>query len=203
MLSELWNNITSVDFWTSLFERFGSYGPIVPILLAAVESLIPPLPLVAIVAINVAGHGIFFGFLYSWIGTCIGCTLAFFFFRLLFMKLFVSFTDKHPKIGKARIWVEHTNIATLFVLALLPFTPSAFLNFAFGISEISPKKYLPTIYAAKLIMIGLLAAIGQSFVSAMHDPKMIILGILLLILTYFVSKKVTSHSMSKHENADK
>ena len=192
MLQELWNNLTSVDYWLDLLDKFQQLGPVVPIAMAAIESLIPPLPLVAIVLMNVAAHGPFWGFLYSWMGTCIGCTIVFFFYRLLFMRLFVRFSEKHPKILKARQWVEQTSIPTLFLLALLPFTPSAFLNFAFGLSEISPKKYLLTLYGAKLIMIGLLAAIGQSFVLALRNPWTLLIGVGLLIVTYIISRKMAN-----------
>ncbi|MCR5768695.1 MAG: VTT domain-containing protein [Lachnospiraceae bacterium] len=203
MLREIWETATSLDFWLKLFEGFKNLGPIAPIVLAAIESLIPPLPLVAIVAINIASHGPFLGFLYSWIGTCLGCTIAFFFFRLFFMKLFVRFTEKHPKALKARRWVESTTVATLFVLVLFPFTPSAFVNFAFGISDFPAKKYLPTIYTSKLVMIGLLAAIGQSFVSAFKNPWMILVGVALLVLTYIVSRKVTKKKIGSAMDDEK
>ena len=203
MLREIWETATSLDFWLKLFEGFKNLGPIAPIALAAIESLIPPLPLVAIVAINIASHGPFLGFLYSWIGTCLGCTIAFFIFRLVFMKLFVRFTEKHPKALKARRWVESTTVATLFVLVLFPFTPSAFVNFAFGISDFPAKKYLPTIYTSKLVMIGLLAAIGQSFVSAFKNPWMILVGVALLVLTYIVSRKVTKKKIGSAMDDEK
>ena len=203
MLREIWETATSLDFWFKLFESFKNLGPIAPIALAAIESLIPPLLLVAIVAINIASHGPFLGFLYSWIGTCLGCTIAFFFFRLVFMKLFVRFTEKHPKALKARRWVESTTVATLFVLVLFPFTPSAFVNFAFGISDFPAKKYLPTIYTSKLVMIGLLAAIGQSFVSAFKNPWMILVGVALLVLTYIVSRKVTKKKIGSAMDDEK
>ena len=58
---------------------------------------------------------------------------------------------------KAREWVSNINVPTLFIIILLPFTPSAFMNFAFGVSNYSRRKYLLTLYTSKLIMIALLA----------------------------------------------
>ena len=60
------NQITSLEFWQSLLDSFVGLGPFVPILLAMVESFVPPLPLIAIVALNVAAHGPIMGFLFSW-----------------------------------------------------------------------------------------------------------------------------------------
>ena len=77
------------------------------------------------------------------------------------------------------------------MLVLFPFTPSAFVNFAFGVSEFSRRKYLLTIYCSKLIMISLLAAVGQSAVSAIKNPWFILVSIGILVVTYFLSKWVT------------
>ena len=197
MLKTIWESLTSLEFWIWLLDEFKGLGPLAPIILTALESIIPPLPLVAIVFVNIAAHGVLLGFLYSWIGTCIGCTLVFLVFRHLFRDRFMRFSDKHPKVLKARKWVERTNAATLFMVVLFPFTPSAFVNFAFGVSEFSRKKYLLTIYSAKLIMIGLLAAVGKSAVKALHDPRFIIVSLGILVVTYVLSKKVTNLKINK------
>jgi hypothetical protein len=55
----------TLEFWETLLDSFGNLGPIAPITLAMVESFFPPLPLIAIVALNVAAHGGILGFLYQ------------------------------------------------------------------------------------------------------------------------------------------
>ena len=47
------------------------------------ESIIPMLPLAVFIAINMIAFGNFFGFIISWIGTILGCSLAYSFFRKL------------------------------------------------------------------------------------------------------------------------
>ncbi len=199
-MAEIWKNITSVDFWWGLLKSFQHLGPLAPIILSMIESFVPPLPMVAIVTINVAAHGPFLGFLYSWVGTCVGCTLVFLFFRHVFQKLAVRVSDKHPKIMKARNWVGGMNAPTLFMLVLLPFTPSAFLNFAFGVSEYSRRKYLFTLYFGKLIMIALLAVIGQSAVSALENPWYLVLSGGVLVCTYILSKLATKLKVRYNKN---
>ena len=202
MLQEIWNNLKSIDFWLNLLNSFKGLGPLAPIILAAIESIIPPLPLVAIVLVNVAAHGIFLGFLYSWVGTCVGCTIVFLAFRHFFRDRFMRFSDRHPKVLKARKWVEQTNAATLYMVALFPLTPSAFENFAFGVSEFSRKKYLITLYGAKLIMISLLAIVGQSAVSAIQNPWFILISIGILVVTYILSKKITKMKIDHVNNKE-
>ena len=71
MLQYWSTQITSLDFWKNLLDSFEGLGPLVPVLLAMVESFVPPLPLIAIVALNVAAHGPVMGFLYSWCGVVV------------------------------------------------------------------------------------------------------------------------------------
>lgn len=182
--------ITTLEFWQECFDSFQILGPLAPILLAVVESLIPALPLVAIVAPNVAAHGAVLGFFYSWLGTCIGCTIVFLFFRKVVRPAFFRLEDKSPKVKKAREWVRSFNPAALFVIAIMPFTPSAFLNFAFGVSDFDGKKYIRTIVGAKAVMIALLALFGQSLVESMENPLFILFAVALLLVLWYISRKV-------------
>ena len=44
------HQLGTLEFWEALLEGFEGLGPLVPILLAMLESIFPPLPLIAIVA---------------------------------------------------------------------------------------------------------------------------------------------------------
>lgn len=182
--------ITSLDFWVNCLNSFKILGPLAPILLALLESLIPALPLVAIVTLNIAAHGTILGFLYSWIGTCLGSTIAFIFWRKIAKRFFVRLENKIHKIKQAKIWVTNFNKKALFFLCILPFTPSSFLNFAFGISDFDGKKYLITISTAKLIMIALLATFGHGIVKSLENPIFIILSLILLLSLWIISKLI-------------
>ncbi len=190
-MTRLYAMATSLTFWEQLFDSFEALGPLVPIFLATLESLIPALPLVAIVLVNVAAHGVVLGFLYSWVGTCLGCTIVFFFFRLACKDLFARWAVRSEKVRRAREWVNGVNPTALFLIAILPFTPSSFLNFAFGVSDFDAKKYLTTMLKAKLVMIALLAILGQSFVEAFNNPWFILLSVGLVAGLYFASKAVS------------
>lgn len=183
-------NLFSPGFWMDLLSRYQGWGPLAPFLLAALESFLPPLPLVAIVTLNVAAHGAFLGFLYSWTGTCFGCTLVFLFVRIALWRFAKRAAENHPAVKRAREWVPTVSAPSLFVILMLPFTPSSLMNLAFGLSEYPAGRYLTTLYLAKLVMIGSLAAFGQSAVRAAEDPRFIILALLLAAGLYVVSRKV-------------
>lgn len=75
------HQLGTLEFWKTLLDSFEGLGPVAPILLAMVESIFPPLPLIAIVALNVAAHGGLLGFVYSWVGVAAGGTVVFLFWR--------------------------------------------------------------------------------------------------------------------------
>ena len=129
------DEITSLEFWQSLLDSFVGLGPFVPILLAMVESFVPPLPLIAIVALNVAAHGPIMGFLYSWCGVALGGLVMFTFWRRVVKRFFWRHASKYKWFRKAQGWVSNCDTSTLFTLAMLPFTPTSFLHLAFGISD--------------------------------------------------------------------
>ena len=92
------HQLGQLEFWEGLLTGFEDLGPLVPILLAAVESFFPPLPLVAIVALNVAAHGGVLGFLYSWMGVAAGGTIMFLLWRRV-QAVFLEAGQPLPQAG--------------------------------------------------------------------------------------------------------
>lgn len=182
--------LIELSFWENLLAQFQHLGALPPICLAAIESLIPALPLVGIVLLNVTAHGFLWGLLYSWVGSCVGSTLVFFFYRKAVRPHLAKLVSRYQTLQKAQDWVADFNPTALFFLAIMPFTPSSFLNLAFGIADYSAKKYLATIICAKLIMISLLALFGQSFVTAFTRPWVIVVSLSLVAGLYYLSKKL-------------
>lgn len=180
--------LTDLTFWQTVLQRFGGLGPLPPILLAMVESFCPPLPLVGIVALNVAAHGVLLGFLYSWLGVAAGGTVMFLFWRCIVKRFFWRVASRSPKLERAQEWVNHFDTAALFMLALLPFTPTSFLHLAFGVSNFNEKRYLLTLLGAKAIMVAMMAVFGQSLVSSLKNPFYLILTVVIWVAMYGVSK---------------
>lgn len=180
----------TLEFWEELLDSFQGLGPLAPILLAMVESFIPALPLVAIVALNVAAHGALLGFLYSWIGVAVGGSLMFLFWRRVVKQFFWRFASRSKKLQKAQQWVSNCDTRALFVLALLPFTPTAFLHLAFGVSDFDERQYIVTLISGKGVMVAMMALFGQSLVSALEQPLYLILAAVLLGGFYWISKVI-------------
>ena len=188
--SAVWlHQLGTLEYWEMLLDSFGNLGPVAPITLAMVESFFPPLPLIAIVALNVAAHGGLLGFLYSWAGVALGGSIMFFFWRRLVKHCFWKVAGRWPRLEKAQQWVNRFDTSSLFMLALLPFTPSSFMHLAFGVSDFDEKRYLVTIILGKGVMVAMMAIFGQSLVSSMKNPVYLVLAILLWVGMYVVSKR--------------
>ena len=186
---EFLHQLGTLEFWEILLDGFGDLGPLAPITLAMVESFFPPLPLIAIVALNVAAHGGFLGFAYSWIGVLLGGTLMFLLWRRVVKRFFWKVASRSEKLEKAQRWVSRLDVASLFMLSVLPFTPTSFMHFAFGISDFDEKRYLITMLLGKGVMVAMMALFGQSLVSSLKNPVYLILAVALWGGMYWASKQ--------------
>jgi len=186
---EFLHQLGTLEFWETLLDGFGDLGPLAPITLAMVESFFPPLPLIAIVALNVAAHGGFLGFAYSWIGVLLGGTLMFLLWRRVVKRFFWKVASRSEKLEKAQRWVSRLDVASLFMLSVLPFTPTSFMHFAFGISDFDEKRYLVTMLLGKGVMVAMMALFGQSLVSSLQNPVYLILAVVLWGGMYWASKQ--------------
>ena len=183
------HQLGTLEFWQTLLDSFGDLGPLAPIFLAMVESFFPPLPLIAIVALNVAAHGGLFGFVYSWVGVMLGGTLMSLFWRRVLKQFFWKFASRSQKLEKAEQWVSRFDVSSLFMLSVLPFTPSSFMHFAFGISDFDEKRYLITMLLGKGVMVAMMALFGQSLVSSMKNPVYLVLAVVIWGAMYWGSKR--------------
>ena len=183
------HQLGTLEFWQTLLDSFGDLGPLAPIFLAMVESFFPPLPLIAIVALNVAAHGGLFGFVYSWVGVMLGGTLMFLFWRRVLKQFFWKFASRSQKLEKAEQWVSRFDVSSLFMLSVLPFTPSSFMHFAFSISDFDEKRYLITMLLGKGVMVAMMALFGQSLVSSMKNPVYLVLAVVIWGAMYWGRKR--------------
>ena len=191
---EKWYNLlTSLDFWIQFLNQFIDLGPLAPILLALIESLIPALPLFAIVTFNITAYGPVLGFLYSWIGSTLGSILVFCFFRYFVKRYLSEWIARKKNLSKALAWVANRNAKTLFLMAMLPFTPSSFLNMAFGLSDFDTYTFIITLSVAKLLMMGGLAFFGNSLLLSLENPGYLILAIIIMLVLYLLSRIIRKH----------
>ena len=109
--------------------------------------------------------------------------------RRVVKRFFWKLASRSPKLERAQQWVNHFDTASLFMLALLPFTPTSFMHFAFGMSDMDEGHYLRTVLLGKAVMVGMMAIFGQSLVSSLKNPVYLVLAIAIWAGMYWVSKR--------------
>ena len=185
-----YQEISDIAFWLEFIQGFKDLGPLAPILLALLESIIPALPLIVIVSFNVTAHGLVLGFIYSWLGSFIGSTMMFLFYRKGFHAWFTRWSKDKMGISKITEKVNKHAGNVLFVLTSLPFTPNFLINLVYGLSNIDSKFFIATIFFSKLLMIGSMAVFGHSLTQISEDPIYLILSIIGMYILYLISKKM-------------
>ena len=168
-------------------------GLVIGIILIILESFLPILPLGVIVALITNAYGLFFGIIVSWISNCIGCYLVYSVFSNITEKLYNKILSKKIK-EKVNLGIKKFNeisLPTLAAIIALPFTPSFLINILSAVSRINRKKYLVALTIGKIFMISFWAYIGKSFIESMSDLKTIITILVMLLMTYIISKIVS------------
>lgn len=162
-------------------------GPLVGIMLPIIEALVPILPLVGFVIINVAAFGFFFGYLYSWIGNCTGSFLLFLLIRKLGGNKFEAKIQNSKYKGTLEK-IKKKNLTVLFYLYCFPFTPSFLISGTAALANMDTKYFLATMLPSKFVMILSLAFIGENISSYFKNPIKSVLYILFILLINFTSK---------------
>ena len=167
-------------------------GPLSGVILIILESILPFLPLSVFIALNGASFGYLFGFFISWISTCIGCVISFYLFRKLFKKKFNKFMlkDERKKVMRIKRKFDNIKLSTLVLIIALPFTPAFAINIAAGLSEMSFRKFFVALLIGKLSIVYFWTYIGKSLIESMMDIKTIIIVVILLFISYVVSKLI-------------
>lgn len=169
-----------------------SFGPLGGFVLIMFESFLPPLPLGLIVGLNMLSFGRVFGFLLSYFATITGCMLSFWLFRYFFKDRYMKwFNEKNQiRIKKWMNKLSHMKFTTLAVLFAVPLTPAFLVNIAGGLSDISIKKYLTALMVGKPAMLLFYGYIAVSLVDSLKDPTNLIKVVILLFITYIISKVI-------------
>ncbi|SHO50225.1 TVP38/TMEM64 family protein [Anaerocolumna xylanovorans] len=144
----------SSDALHSFLSRFGIFADIIFILVQAVQVVIPIVPGSIGCLAGVLIFGPVKGFLYNYIGICMGSIIAF----LLARRYGTIFVEKISKPGlwkKYSSWLSSDKFDKWFALAIFfPVAPDDFLCYLAGITKISLKKFSIIILAGKPVSIA-------------------------------------------------
>ena len=181
IVEQLSNFVYSNNIFISLF-----FGLFVVIL----ESIVPILPLALFIAMNTVVFGNVIGFIISWIGTIIGCSISFFIFRKGFSKKIYKHINHKQKGKELMQRISNLDFCKLVLILAIPFTPAFSVNIGAGLSKISYQKYLLALIISKLSIIYFWGFIGTTFVESITDMGVLIKLSVILFITFILSRIV-------------
>ncbi|MFF2446239.1 TVP38/TMEM64 family protein [Neobacillus sp. NPDC058068] len=184
----------------SLIQEYRALGPIPGILLIVIEAFLPFLPLFIFVTANANAFGLWLGFLYSWLGACLGAFLVFMLIRKYGQGRVLIFLSKHPKVRRLTDWVERHGFGPLFLLLCFPFTPSAVVNIVVGLSKIRTAQYMLAVCIGKMVMIFTMSFIGYDIRSLITQPYRTVLVLIVILILWFVGKRIEGRMNKTIEN---
>lgn len=183
-----------------LIKQYRSLGPLPGILLPMLEAFLPFLPLFLFVMANASAFGLWWGFLFSWLGACVGALLLFFVIRRFGQRRLLSFLPKHPKVRKLMDWVDRHGFGPLFILLCFPFTPSAIVNIVAGLSKISMYQYMLAVFIGKMVMIFTISFVGYDLHSLITKPYRTIMVVGIIFILWYVGKRIEVRLNRRIEN---
>jgi Uncharacterized conserved protein len=175
-----------------LLHRYSQFGPLPGILLPFLEALLPVLPLVVFVVANAAAYGMWLGFLYSWIGVTLGALLVFSLARRFGNRYGARIRARFPRSEKFFTYIERKGFTPIFILACFPFSPSALVNIASGMSRIPFHTFMTAIGLGKAVMIFILSFLGHDLQAMVDHPWRIVMAISIIGLMWLGGRKLES-----------
>ncbi|MFC7784778.1 MULTISPECIES: TVP38/TMEM64 family protein [unclassified Rossellomorea] len=198
-------DIKSIKEWFTLenmmdlIQQYRSFGPIPGILLPLLEAFLPFLPLVVFVTANANAFGLWWGFLFSWIGATLGALIVFLLVRRYGETRFFRFLRKNRQVKRLTKWVDKHGFGPLFILLCFPFTPSAVVNVVAGLSSISIAQYMLAVVTGKMVMIFTISFIGYDIISLVRQPIRTVIVAAIIFVLWFVGKRIEIHLNKKME----
>jgi uncharacterized membrane protein YdjX (TVP38/TMEM64 family) len=183
-----------------LIQEYRSFGPLPGIVLPMIEAFLPFLPLVLFVMANASAFGLWLGFLYSWLGSCLGALLLFLLIRRYGQKRIFSFLSKHPKVRKLMDWVDRHGFGPLFLLLCFPFTPSVVVNVVAAFSKISIYQYMLAVAIGKMVMIFTMSFVGYDLHSLITQPYRTAIVFIVIFILWYVGKRIEVRLNKRMEN---
>ncbi|MFJ8261792.1 TVP38/TMEM64 family protein [Rummeliibacillus sp. NPDC094406] len=189
----------SIENFQSLAHQYRLIGTLLAIALPLLESFLPFLPLAAFVVANASAYGLWWGFLFSWVGAVLGSYCVFLIIRKFGKSRILRFVTERNTVKKLIHWVEYQGFTPLFILLCFPFTPSALVNIVAGLSNLKKKRYLITIMLAKFVMIFIISWIGSDLRALVTNPIRTCLIITIVLLLWWGGKQVEAKMNEKVE----
>ncbi len=129
--------------------------------LSVLQNMLTVIPLILLISLNISLFGLMNGFLWSWLTSIIGASIAFVVYRFWLQDYIVK--KLNPDWAQR---LEANGFLFTFVARMFPFAPTSLINIAAGGSAVRFKSYLLGTMAGNLIFFFVMSLLSEGFMSA-------------------------------------
>ena len=180
------------DFLLSI----GFWGGFLGSLLIIVESILPCLPLCLFVTLVFLTFGNIVGFVICWLATVVGCILSFIICKKLKEKIHnkLKKTKYHKKVDDMMMYIGDMSVSSLAMLVAVPFTPAFVVNIAAGLSDMSLKKFVVSMFIGKAFMVYFWGYVGVNLIECFTHPIYLVKILIMVVIAYGLGKLVNKYA---------
>lgn len=163
--------------------------------LIILQTFLPVIPFLVLVAANVLVFGLVGGFLINWISAVTASILMFYLARTTGRDWAQQKVDHYPKLMKINDFLKQNGFTSILTLRIFPVIPPVALNLASGLSQVEAQAYIFATALGKMPAIFLQSMIGNDLVHFSENKWRIALvtvcfGLILVIGMRVVKKKI-------------
>ncbi|MCG1815591.1 TVP38/TMEM64 family protein [Staphylococcus epidermidis] len=185
-------SLSQLEEW---FDAFRQFGYIPGFIMLYLRAIVPVLPLTLYVVLLIHAYGLFPGIIISWLGIVSGTFTVFLICKKFVNTIRMKKLKSRKSVQRLISFIDRRGLIPLFVLLCFPFTPNTLINIIASLSHIKIKYYFFVLVISKLISITILGVMGKEIFTIFTNPLRALIMIVLLVVLWFISKKVEKHFM--------
>ena len=185
-------SLSQLEEW---FDAFRQFGYIPGFIMLYLRAIVPVLPLTLYVVLLIHAYGLFPGIIISWLGIVSGTFTVFLICKKFVNTIRMKKLKSRKSVQRLISFIDRQGLIPLFVLLCFPFTPNTLINIIASLSHIKIKYYFFVLVISKLISITILGVMGKEIFTIFTNPLRALIKIVLLVVLWFISKKVEKHFM--------
>ena len=185
-------SLSQLEEW---FDAFRQFGYIPGFIMLYLRAIVPVLPLTLYVVLLIHAYGLFPGIIISWLGIVSGTFTVFVICKKFVNTIRMKKLKSRKSVQRLISFIDRQGLIPLFVLLCFPFTPNTLINIIASLSHIKIKYYFFVLVISKLISITILGVMGKEIFTIFTNPLRALIMIVLLVVLWFISKKVEKHFM--------
>ena len=185
-------SLSQLEEW---FDAFRQFGYIPGFIMLYLRAIVPVLPLTLYVVLLIHAYVLFPGIIISWLGIVSGTFTVFLICKKFVNTIRMKKLKSRKSVQRLISFIDRQGLIPLFVLLCFPFTPNTLINIIASLSHIKIKYYFFVLVISKLISITILGVMGKEIFTIFTNPLRALIMIVLLVVLWFISKKVEKHFM--------